>query len=966
MSGKTDLNIVKPSKLGIFARILCLLTLLMLACFVSFTWFSKGLSWLLDSPDYFPFISCPPFQFAVDARSSQGPSCRMVLNYSNALQTAVQQAGLLIVEPNVKAMGLCSLDSLSSPESITCYWDYACTEVCQSVGTLGACPDSSTLSNPADSTSPSSAPQCTIKLGSSEQQLACYSVTVDSFCDLEFQVTPANEITMRGIVGASLIIVLLWTLAEILLYIVEVNLRTELAIGRIEQSRKLDSKIKELRELVEQSWEKLREKQDIESDSEGERRSVVSIGPPVTPSHHVVPSPLARRTMVRSLNIPASPGRSVNSPQRSTAGFSSPLNGMVTNSPSRTEQSNPSERFTSNAWKRRLGRYYKLRNAGKSEFKGKEIARSLGLTVFYFGLIVVTLWIIITVSPQHLASTKGTVLDVLTGQISVWKVHTVLDFVIFADIILDFGLFLIAALVITWPKPPIFTKHLQKKLGVFLGTEQDSPRKPRLDQKVIANSSSYFPGEGDFKIRESSMSSASESSVLSCSLSSSSSESQDTQSLSFVLKQSLAVDCCLMIACHESTLTAEKAKTFAETLRCALRVFPPSHIFVCDNGSSISPIDDTQSVTRAVHVDINYLYVPEGNKTFAFYWCNRYWIPFLEKFGSVPSFKYAVIIDDDVPLPGDLHIPHEHLFQHPEIKAVHFPILATTPDPNNRGLLVKAQSVEYLLSGLQKQLQAKLSRCLSCHGAIAFWERKAMEEVFFDHDTVFHGEDMYMGLCLLRKRDESRVMSAAQSVVPTYAPDSFLMLFRQRVKSWELTSHRKTFTYLREFLAPSSFCHAPSLVLKPYFLQELITICLDWFRVFLLCGLLLRDWLGLVLMTAFFMALMYVQILLFSFIVLRSRKDLRPSFGTVLVFPFYRLTALLFRICALCHNILVYSHNRTGVKIGRREDEIKDIPPTPPCHVVDWFSVWKQPSVGAPSGHNKIRKPISSRKSFVK
>ena len=210
-----------------------------------------------------------------------------------------------------------------------------------------------------------------------------------------------------------------------------------------------------------------------------------------------------------------------------------------------------------------------------------------------------------------------------------------------------------------------------------------------------------------------------------------------------------------------------------------------------------------------------------------------------------------------------------------------------------------------------------------------------------------------MGLCLLRQRDKSRIISAAQSVVPTYAPNSFLMLFRQRVKSWELTSHRKTFTYLKEFLSPTSFCHTPSLVLKPYFSQELITILLDWLRVFLLCGLLLRDWIGLLLMMAFFMGLMYLQVFIFTFVVLRSRRDLKSGFFTLLVFPFYRLTGLLFRMCALCHNILVYSHSRSSVKIGKREDEIKDIPPTPPCHVVDWFSVWVPPELN--------KKPISRR-----
>jgi hypothetical protein len=219
-----------------------------------------------------------------------------------------------------------------------------------------------------------------------------------------------------------------------------------------------------------------------------------------------------------------------------------------------------------------------------------------------------------------------------------------------------------------------------------------------------------------------------------------------------------------MIACHQSTITAEKSATFSNTLRAALIIFPPAHIFICDNGNSASPSDDTQLIAQSVHPDINYLYVPEGNKTFAFYWCNRYWIPFLTRNGIVPNFTYALIIDDDVPLPPDLHIPHEHLRQNTEIKAVHFPITAISSDPSP-GMLVRCQDMEYKLAAVHKQFQSMMSRCMSCHGAVALWERKAMEEVFFSHDTVFHGEDLMMGLCLLKKRDDSRIISAAQSIV---------------------------------------------------------------------------------------------------------------------------------------------------------------------------------------------------------
>jgi hypothetical protein len=165
-------------------------------------------------------------------------------------------------------------------------------------------------------------------------------------------------------------------------------------------------------------------------------------------------------------------------------------------------------------------------------------------------------------------------------------------------------------------------------------------------------------------------------------------------------------------------------------------------------------------------------------------------------------------------------------------------------------------------------------------------------------------------------------------------------LFRQRVKSWEVTSHKKTFTFIIELVNPISWFHLKSVALKPYFLQELLSIILDWLRIFLLISLAFRDYLALALMTAVFSFLMYIQVLVFQFVYLRRRKDLRVSTWGIIMFPFYRLSSLLFRVCALCQNILVYSHYRKGVRIQDREDEVKDLPPCPPHPDADWFTVW--------------------------
>ena len=917
----------RPPILPIFVRVFYLCFALVGAMIAAFSWFSLGLSWVYDfDRDYSPLLSCPDFILNDFGGYPDGPTCRMSLRYSYDLLVSIGNAGLLLAAPDSQYLGMCSVDSASSPEYFFCYWGTPCGNVCTPFGSTGRCPNPATLLNPANVLNPSLLPQCSVRIGSlAPITMPCFDVSVDSYCDDVFRVTPSNEIAIRGIVVASIAILVIWTIAEFVLRGVEVSIKKEVAEGRAEQQLTLASKIKELRQVVEKHWE--REERDDD-------RSVCSFAVSVRSADPVVaPSPLARQTMPRFQYIAQSPMGSGSPSGASTprAGaprstFSSPLN-SGSFSRNKDELLSGAARFSSAQWKRRMRRYHVLRTDKQTSFKTRDFGRSLALSFAFFSILVVTLYVVLRVSPQHITA-SGSLVDVVAGQVSLWEVHSALDVVIFLDILLDFGLFLIAAFSIAWPKPPIFATHLQRKLDKLMNTPNRAHSQASREPSEISMWTPKSP-ISPVKGREDDL--LSENSIIS--------GSEDTKSLSFVLKQSLSLDCCLMIACHESTISESKSKNFAATLRAALLIFPPAHVFVCDNGASMTPVDDTEYVTRQVHADINYVYIPEGNKTFAFYWVNRHWIPFLEKAEQVALFRYAVMIDDDVPLPPDLHIPHEHLRQHPEIKAVHFPITATSPD-RRPGLLVKCQDVEYKLAGLHKQLQSKMSRCLSCHGAIALWERDAMDKVFFEHDTVFHGEDMYMGLCLLRQRDDSRIISSPQTVVPTYAPESWGVLFRQRVKSWELTSHRKTLTYLKEFLSPRSFCHVPSLVLKPYFLQELLAITLDWLRVYLFCGLLLRDWLGLLIMTAFFVSLMYLQVVLFSFLVLRSRKDLRPSLGTAIAFPIYRLAGLVFRICALCHNLLVYSFDRGGVKIGRREDEIKDIPPVPPSPHVDWFTVW--------------------------
>ena len=838
-----------PPILPAFGRVLTLLFLLSLSIGIACCWYSMGIAWAYDPrTTSFPILQCPKFFVNTATKGyADGPMCRITL-----ANNGMNQQGVLD-NPD------CHMPPINSEDYIVCLIHGPCKSACNVAGTGRFCPDATLLEEPTPS---DPGPDCDISLpGTDTFTTACYYIHWTPFCDSTFKVTPGAILAMRSLIAGTGVMLAVWVFAEITLWSAEKMVRQEAAEGRARQLQILPEVKRRLREHLEEVWNQAATSCYQEEDG-GSIYTSYSGGSEWSGSEEVVSS---RKTAINSRD--------------------------------------PRKRFASMQWYRRVAQWKTLHSTKSRLYKTTVLARSVSLSLFFVIILIGAMYIIISVSPSQIPA-NADALSVLEGTARVLPLYTWMDGLIFLDILLDFGLFIIATASVSWPTRPVFASHMREQLGQL---------EKRTRSSVAGSSQRVFDD------------------VLTIS---------DNDSMESVLNQTMTIECCLLIACHESCLSIDKEESFVNTLKSALRVFPPNHIFVCDNGASITPADCTEMVARSVHPAINYLYIPEGNKTISFYWTNRYWIPFLEKHGRIPNFLYAVIIDDDVPLPSDLHIPYELLRENRNIKAVHYPITATSPD-GKPGLMVRCQDIEYKLAAVHKYFQSTVSRVLSCHGAIALWEREALTATLMMHDCVFNGEDLHHGLSLLQLRDSSRIISCPQAIVPTYAPTSWRMLFRQRVKSWEVTSHKKTFSFLFELINPISFFHLPSVALKPYFLQELLAIILDWLRIFLLISLAFRDWLALALMTAIFTALMYIQVLVFQYVYLRRRKDLRVSVGGIIMFPFYRLSSLLFRVCALCQNILVYSHYRRGIFIRTREDEVKDLPATPPHPDVDWFTVWQ-------------------------
>jgi len=344
---------------------------------------------------------------------------------------------------------------------------------------------------------------------------------------------------------------------------------------------------------------------------------------------------------------------------------------------------------------------------------------------------------------------------------------------------------------------------------------------------------------------------------------------------------------------------------------------------------------------------VHYLYLPVGNKTLAFFWCVDVWIPILEEVKMCPRFKYILMIDDDVAVPAGLQFPLRSLEKEQDVMAYAYAINCFTDTKRQAKqcpMLVRFQNLEYLMAGFFKQFQSSYGTTLACHGAIGFWRREVLvSKILWDHDTVFNGEDLQMGLLLHSMKAGYKIAASARELVQTDPPESLYVLWQQRVKSWDVTAHRKTFTFLR--IALTHWCGGiPTLILKPFIMMELFNIVQDWARIFFFAYLLtytegqihLAQWIiWLILLQWFLLWIFYSR-------TLRYRDDIRDFPIVYFLYPIvYKPLSQVFRWYALLENIVRESVQATTLRV-REMEELHILPPKPTMapHEIDWRTIW--------------------------
>jgi hypothetical protein len=230
-----------------------------------------------------------------------------------------------------------------------------------------------------------------------------------------------------------------------------------------------------------------------------------------------------------------------------------------------------------------------------------------------------------------------------------------------------------------------------------------------------------------------------------------------------------------MIPCYKS------AGLIAATLEAALKVFPPSHIFVIANGNSPTPLDNTEEVCRPYGV--NHIWSPIGSKIVAqFVGCY-----------AVKNFKNVLLIDDDCALPENFPVVTERMVGN--VQCIGYTIKSVGPNSSKGNLCQQAQDLEYKLSGIQREFAGKVGSATFPHGAISLWDRELLIKTFHEHPGFSVSEDWFFGH--VARKLGCRIKMCSHVFVETETPTAVFIssggsrggfgemtIFSQRFKRW--------------------------------------------------------------------------------------------------------------------------------------------------------------------------------------
>jgi len=299
-------------------------------------------------------------------------------------------------------------------------------------------------------------------------------------------------------------------------------------------------------------------------------------------------------------------------------------------------------------------------------------------------------------------------------------------------------------------------------------------------------------------------------------------------------------------------------------------------------------------------------------------------------------------------LPEDLYIPINEFTENPKVVALAFTIKAEnlTNANGSRNVITTMQDIEYKKAGVTKLFQSQLGSCFYAHGAIAMWEKSVLVRVLEEHNTLFDGEDLQMGVIMHQFNQNYQMKAVGNVPTPTTVPNHTICcsvnytknknffyrlftapyncnhaeksLFQQRVKSWDKAAHRVWPHYLKILFF---YWRRSVLGLKIFMIYELWSIIQDWIRVPVLAILIYEsnNWQPFLITVGVLTLFQIVSLCYMNYWSFRSRPDLQTPFIFCVLYPGYNFLLIVLRAFGLIYNLLFYlPFVRTPPKIKER------------------------------------------------
>lgn len=406
-------------------------------------------------------------------------------------------------------------------------------------------------------------------------------------------------------------------------------------------------------------------------------------------------------------------------------------------------------------------------------------------------------------------------------------------------------------------------------------------------------------------------------------------------------------EACLVILVSAGTCLKTKGRDrLVSAVECGLKDLKLGCVFVVDMGGfNNAPLDDTWKIVSSIDPAlVHYVYLPDSNRQLGQHWLSQIWIPFLHKNGRISRlFKQMLVLDFDAvvhPVSGGpplsvgslnklLMVADGNIDDRCGTHVV-LPLKSDLPDSTGDWESMRLNSEFY-----NRMMQVALSGGLLMSTGDSS-ESLCIKDRRFVEDNHFSSNPVHQALHAAQRR--GRIIFSAQSCIEPIPCQNTIYELYCRYASEVPTA----LSQLKELLlAPSSFAHAPSIVLKFFILSgPVLNLFIMLLKPFVLGSLVFRDPLCLLCVAASFWIITTATTALYSFNLWRSSRKSAAFSSTIISYPAFLLYLGCMRL----------GLSVSGASFGTLADErvrpsieasLKELYPCLPHYHVDWFTCWK-------------------------